>query len=87
MPVVVQGFILSNDDSTYIANHANQALLYALNLAASVCLFVTRGPEDSKLLCGPTTIIEGKERCDGRGRGKAKQVGVSVACDAGKAQS
>ena len=27
-----------------------------------VCLFVTRGPGDSKLLCGPTTIIEGKER-------------------------
>jgi len=22
------------------------------------------GPGDSKLLCGPTTIIEGKERCD-----------------------
>ena len=29
-----------------------------------VCLFVTRGPGDSKLLCGPTTVIEGKERCD-----------------------
>jgi len=25
------------------------------------------GPGDSKLLCGPTTIIEGKERCDRKG--------------------
>ena len=29
-----------------------------------VCLFVTKGPRDSKLLCGPTTVIEGKERRD-----------------------
>jgi len=28
----------------------------------SLCLFVIRGPGDSKLLCGPTTIFEGKER-------------------------
>jgi len=26
------------------------------------------GPGDSKLLCGPTTIIRGKERCDRKGR-------------------
>jgi len=29
------------------------------------------GPGDSKLLCGPTTIIEGKERCDRKGRKRA----------------
>jgi len=38
-----------------------------------VCLFVTRGPGDSKLLCGPTTKIEGKERCDRQGREKARE--------------
>jgi len=26
------------------------------------------GPGDCKRLCGPTTIIEGKERCDRKGR-------------------
>jgi len=28
------------------------------------------GPGDSKLLCGSTTIIEEKERCDRKGRGE-----------------
>jgi len=37
-------------------------------------LFVTRGPGDSKVLCGPTARIEGKERCDRKGREKAKKV-------------
>jgi hypothetical protein len=32
------------------------------------------GPEDSKLLCGPTTIIEGKERCDRKARKRARKV-------------
>ena len=31
------------------------------------------GPGDSKLLCGPTTIIEGKEGCDRKGREKARK--------------
>ena len=38
-----------------------------------ICLFVTRGPGDSNLLCGPTTIIEGKERFDSKGREKARK--------------
>jgi hypothetical protein len=28
---------------------------------------------DSKLLCGPTTRIEGKERCDSKGRETARK--------------
>jgi len=32
------------------------------------------GPGDSKLLCGPTTIIKGKERCDRKGRKRARKV-------------
>jgi hypothetical protein len=32
------------------------------------------GPGDSKLLCGPTTIIEGKEGCDRKGRKRARKV-------------
>jgi len=31
------------------------------------------GPGDSKLLCGPTTIIEEKERCDRKGRKRARK--------------
>ena len=31
------------------------------------------GPGDSKLLCGPTTIIEGKERCDRKERRRARK--------------
>jgi hypothetical protein len=31
------------------------------------------GPGDSKLLCGPTTIIGGKERCDRKGRKRARK--------------
>jgi len=38
-----------------------------------ICLFVTRGPGDNKLLCGPTTIIKGKERCGSKGREKARK--------------
>jgi len=34
---------------------------------------VIRGPGDSKLLCGPTTRIEGNKRCDRQGRGKARK--------------
>ena len=33
-----------------------------------------RDPGDNTLLCGPTTIIEGKERCDRKGRKRARQV-------------
>jgi hypothetical protein len=36
-------------------------------------LIVTRGLGDSKLLCGPTTRIEGKERYDSKGREKARK--------------
>ena len=32
------------------------------------------GPGDSKLLSGPTTIIEGKERCDRKGRKRTRKV-------------
>jgi hypothetical protein len=32
------------------------------------------GPGDSKLLCGPTKIVEGKERCDRKGRERATKV-------------
>jgi hypothetical protein len=32
------------------------------------------GPGDSKLLCGPTTIIEGKEGCGRKGRKRARKV-------------
>jgi hypothetical protein len=35
------------------------------------------GPGDSKLLCGPTTITEGKERCDRKGRKRARK-GASI---------
>ena len=31
------------------------------------------GPGDSKLLCGPITIIEGKERSDSKGKEKARK--------------
>ena len=34
------------------------------------------GPGDSKLLCGPTTIIEGKKRCDRKGRKKARKKAI-----------
>jgi len=44
-------------------------------------LIVTRGPGYSKLLCGPTTRIEGKERCDSKGREKARK------CKAEKART
>jgi len=32
------------------------------------------GPGDSKLLCGPTTKIEEKERCDRKRRERARKV-------------
>jgi len=32
------------------------------------------GPGDNKLLCGPTTIIEGKEICDRKERKRARKV-------------
>ena len=39
-------------------------------------LVVTRGPGDSKLLCGPTTRIEGKEKFDSKGKEKARKAQV-----------
>ena len=62
-------FLLQHNQAGIFDNQGNSIVTHCM----IGCLFVTRGPGDSKLLCGPTTRIEGKERCDSKGREKARK--------------